>query len=115
MEIEILDTKENKLLERKEIRFKINYDKGTPKINEVREKLLSAVSSNKDLTVVENIDQKFGMKNAVCYAKVYDNEKAMKVELRPTIKKNFGAETADKLLGVKKKKVKEKKKKEVKK
>lgn len=115
MEIEILDTKENKLLERKEIQFKINYDKETPKISDVREKLLSAVNSNKDLTVVENIGQKFGMKTALCYAKVYDSEKAMKVELRPTIKKNFGVERADKLFGVKKKKVKEKKKKEVKK
>jgi len=115
MEIEILDTKENKLLERKELYFNVKSDSATPKIGEIREKIISEIKSDKDLTVVDKIHQEFGIKNAKVYVKVYNNEKAMKVELRPTLKKNFGAERTDQLLGARKKKVKEKKKKEVKK
>jgi len=113
MDVEILNEKDNRLLERKEINLKVSYDakKGTPKLNEMRDAIAAKLNLDKALVVIDNINQPFGVHYSDVYLKVYDNENAMKVETRPVLKKNFGDEKVNTLLGVKKKKeVKGKKK-----
>lgn len=88
MEIEILSEKENPLLERKEINFRVSYEKTTPNINEVRSKLIEVLKSDKNLTVVDTINQEFGRRSAQGYVKVYSNKKAAEVEPKHKMKKN---------------------------
>lgn len=110
MELKILSEIENKLLERKDLRFEIYFGKRqTPKLSEVRDLLVAQKNLNPNLTVIDRIDQEYGMNKVKVYAKVYDNEEALKVELRHILRKNFGEERTNKLLGVKKKKEKQKK------
>jgi len=92
MEIEILNEKENPLLNRKEIKFRILYEGATPRIKEVRKKLISVLNSKDKLTIVDSIRSTFGGRVAGGYAKVYKDEESMKVEPRHRIKKNFGVE-----------------------
>lgn len=92
MEIEILNEKENPLLDRKEIKFRILYEGATPSIKEVRKKLISVLNSKDKLTVVDSIRSTFGGRVAGGYAKVYKDEESMKVEPKHRIKKNFGVE-----------------------
>lgn len=89
MEIEILSERENPLLNRREIKFRANYEGATPKIEEVRKKLIIALNSNEKLTVLDGIKSEFGRNSALGYVKVYTDEKGMKVEPLHRIKKNF--------------------------
>lgn len=111
MDLKILSETENKLLERKDVLFEVYFDKNkpTPKLSEIRNLLIAQMNLNPNLTVVDRIDQEYGMNKIKGYAKIYDNEDALKVELRHILKKNFGEERTNKLLGVKKKKEKQKK------
>ena len=89
MKIEILSEMENPLLDRREIEFRVRYDKATPPIKAVRSKLVALLSSDEKLTIVNHIKPEFGKTSALGYAKVYKDEKAMKIEPAHRIKKNF--------------------------
>lgn len=72
MEIEIIEQKENKIFNRKEIKFYINYEgEPTPKIIDVKNRLVAQLDSQKDLVVVDTIDPYYGEPRALGYAKVY--------------------------------------------
>ena len=72
MEIEFIEEKENKLFNRKEIKFYINYEgEPTPKIIDVKNRLVAQLDSQKDLVVVDTIDPYYGEPRALGYAKVY--------------------------------------------
>ncbi|AGN16613.1 MAG: 30S ribosomal protein S24e [Methanobrevibacter boviskoreani] len=72
MEIEIIEEKENKIFNRKEIKFYINYEgEPTPKIIDVKNRLVAQLDSQKDLVVVDTIDPYYGEPRALGYAKVY--------------------------------------------
>ena len=52
MEIEIFEEKENKIFNRKEIKFYVDYSgEATPKILDVKSKLVALLNSKKDLVV----------------------------------------------------------------
>ncbi|MEM3444600.1 MAG: hypothetical protein QW115_01330 [Thermoplasmata archaeon] len=62
MEIEIISKKENVLLDRTEIKFKIVHDKsGTPRRDEIRTKLAELLAVNKDLLVLDHMEPKYGV------------------------------------------------------
>lgn len=88
MKIQVLKEKENKLLNRKEIDFKVAYDGATPKIGDVRKELISALHSKENLTVIDRIKSGFGAKSAAGYAKVYKDEDSVKIEPKHRLKKN---------------------------
>ena len=104
MEIEILSERENPLLERKEINFRIIYEGATPNINEIRNKLIENLKSDKNLTVVDAVKPEFGRTAAHGYVKVYANSPALEIEPEHRLKKNS-------LVAVPKKEVKEEKEK----
>ena len=61
MEIDILEKKENKLLDRTEIKFNCVYDgKATPKLLDVKNKLVAMLNTKKELIVVDSIQPHFG-------------------------------------------------------
>jgi len=90
MEVEIVSKKDNILLDRTEIKFKILHPKeGTPKREDVREKLSSAVKAPKERVIVDAMDSEFGRTVTVGYAKVYKtNEAAVKYEREEILVRN---------------------------
>ena len=90
MEITILDKKENPLLNRTEVKFACEYQaEGTPKILDVKHKLIALLDSSKDLLVVDSMKPSYGEAKAVGLAKVYDSvEKLNQIETDSVKAKN---------------------------
>ena len=80
--MEIIDRKENPLLNRVEIEFRWNHDgAATPS----REEMLNAVASvepgsNRDLIVIKDVNTRFGMGSTTGLGLVYADKESMKVE-----------------------------------
>ena len=73
MEIEFIEEKENKLFNRKEIKFYVDYDgEATPKVLDIKSKLIALLNTKKELIVVDNVQPHYGEPRALGYAKVYD-------------------------------------------
>jgi len=94
MDIEISQRKENKLLERLEVRFTVHHTgKNTPKRDEVAALLKNTLNTGSKVVVVDNLRSEFGRPATRGYAKVYDNkEAALKVESNHLLVRNKLAE-----------------------
>ncbi len=90
MEIEIFEKKENKLLDRTEVKFYCLYEgEATPKILDVKSKLVALLDSSKDLLVVDSVQPHYGEPKALGYAKVYATADILKeIEKDSVIAKN---------------------------
>ena len=87
MEINIKKETYNPLIERKEVEAEVD-SQTTPKREEVWKKISSLY--NTDYVVIREIKQYSGMKKAVIYAHIYNDEKRMKeVEPKYIIERNF--------------------------
>ncbi len=90
MEIDIFEEKENKLFSRKEIKFYVDYDgEATPKVLDVKSKLVALLNTKKELIVVDNVQPHYGEPKALGYAKVYDTVEDLEyIETKHVIAKN---------------------------
>lgn len=90
MDIKIIERKENPLLNRVEIEFECEYpEEGTPKILDVKHKLVALEDSSNDLLVVDTMKPSYGVSTAVGLAKIYDSvEKLTEIEPASVISKN---------------------------
>ena len=90
MEIEFIEEKENKLFNRKEIKFYVDYDgEATPKVLDIKSKLVALLNTKKDLIVVDNVQPHYGEPKALGYAKVYDTVDDLEyIETKHVIAKN---------------------------
>ncbi|MCF0226010.1 MAG: 30S ribosomal protein S24e [Methanobrevibacter sp.] len=72
MEINIIEEKENKVFNRKEIKFYVEYDgESTPKVLDIKSKLVALLNTKKDLVIVDNVQPHYGEPKALGYAKIY--------------------------------------------
>ncbi len=94
MEIDIFEDKENKVFNRREIKFYVEYEgEATPKILDIKSKLVALLNSKKDATVVDNVQPHYGEPKALGYAKVYDTVEDLEyIETKSVIAKNAEAE-----------------------
>ena len=90
MEIEIIQDKENTLLDRREVRFKVYYSGPTPDRMTVREGLIRKLGCDPELTVLDKVESEQGRTVASGYLKVYENIQAMVIEPEHKIKRNQG-------------------------
>lgn len=90
MEIKIIEKKENPLLNRTEIKFECEYPaEGTPKILDVKHKLVALEDSSNDLLVVDSMKPSYGVPTAVGLAKIYDSvDKLNEIETKAVLSKN---------------------------
>ena len=90
MEIEFIEEKENKLFNRKEIKFYVDYDgEATPKILDIKSKLVALLNTKKELLVVDNVQPHYGEPKALGYAKVYATVDDLKyIETNHVLAKN---------------------------
>jgi len=77
MEIEIVEKKENELLERTEVTFKASHEReGTPQREAIREKLSAMLKAPKERVIIDAMTSEFGRMETVGYAKVYKSKDA---------------------------------------
>lgn len=90
MDIEITEQNENKLFNRNEVKFFVNYEgEATPKVLDVKNKLVAMLDSQKDLLVIDTLDPFYGEPKALGYAKVYDTKDDLDyIETESVILKN---------------------------
>lgn len=90
MEVNINEQIKNPLLNRTEIHFDCIYQgEATPRVLEVKNRLVATLNVDKKLLVVDKLKPTFGEGKAKGYAKLYDSEESMtEVEREHVIKKN---------------------------
>jgi small subunit ribosomal protein S24e len=90
MEINITQKTKNPLLNRTEIEFECTYQgESTPKILEVKSRLVAVLDVDKNLLVVDKLKPQFGEGKALGYAKLYDSaENLSSIERKHVLEKN---------------------------
>jgi small subunit ribosomal protein S24e len=90
MEVEIILKKENPLLNRSEVRFRISHPKEkVPTRKSVRDELAGLLNTSKDKVVIDNMKAEFGKPGTIGYAKIYNkSEDALEVEGKAILKRN---------------------------
>ena len=90
MEIQVIEEKNNPLLNRREIRFRVIYDDATPSRKSIVDKLAATLNSKQGLVIVDNIKTEFGKRESIGYAKLYDSvERVNEIERLHIIKRNI--------------------------
>jgi len=93
MKIEILAEKENPLLGRREIKFRVIHDKGSEKIPEMRKRIAAELTLAEDRFVIQNVKTQVGLQESHGLLKIYNTPERMKqVEHKYVLIKNGLAE-----------------------
>ena len=93
MELEIIEKRENPLLNRTEVKFRVKHQgEKTPERELVKSDLAEMLKVNKSLVIIDYIRPSFGMAVSSGYAKIYKSvEDAKKIEPSYILKRNkFG-------------------------
>lgn len=78
MDIEIVEQKQNPLLGRREVRFRVQHmGEKTPTRDAIREKLAAQLNSKKGNVVVDSMNSAFGRSTTQGYARVYDAQEGI--------------------------------------
>lgn len=90
MEIEVVGKRENPLLKRMEVRFRVAHpNEQTPKRGDLRQALANVLHVTRDIVIVDSFQSEFGRSASRGYAKVYKSkEDAMKVERKHILVRN---------------------------
>lgn len=90
MQAEIVSRKENPLLKRVEIEFRIvHHGEGSPTRDTAREEIAKLAKAPKDRVIIDNMRSQFGKPETVGYAKIYDSrEDALEVEREHILARN---------------------------
>lgn len=90
MNIDIIEDKENRLLNRREIKFRVNHDGPTPSREDARKELVSFLKTKPELLIIERMNSEFGKRETLGYAKLYETEERVKeVEHQHIFLRNF--------------------------
>ncbi len=74
-EIEILEEKKNPLIDRTEVKFRVNhFGMGTPNRMEIRSKLASMLQTNEKYTIIQKIKGHFGDAYSLGIVHAYKNK-----------------------------------------
>ncbi len=83
MKMHLLSQKEEKLFQRKEVAFKVEFEKVTPNKEELKKQISEHLKVNPELVKIEKADQTYGERSAEVTALVYSDKDFMKkVEVR---------------------------------
>jgi len=89
LEIKVIEEKDNPLLNRREISFRIIHDESTPSRKSVVERLAATMNSKVGLVYVDGLKTEFGKRETLGYAKIYETEeRAAQVERAHIIERN---------------------------
>jgi small subunit ribosomal protein S24e len=89
LDIQVMDEKNNPILNRREIVFKVIHDESTPTRKSVVEKLAATQNSKVGLVYVDSLKTEFGKRETIGYAKIYETaERAKQIERAHIIERN---------------------------
>jgi ribosomal protein S24E len=77
MNVNILTTTENKLLERKEVQAEVSFDAATPKRAELKTAVSHKIGANPELVVIRSVKSLFGRKTVKITAHAYSNKETL--------------------------------------
>jgi small subunit ribosomal protein S24e len=78
LNIEILEEKKNPLIDRTELKFRIdNFGTGTPNRLEIKKKITAMQGSNEKLTIIKNLGTHFGATYTIGTVYIYENAKEL--------------------------------------
>jgi len=89
MDIQIIQSKDNPLLKRREVVFKVIFEQSTPSRKSVVERLAATENSKVGLVYLDSLKTEFGKREGVGYAKIYQSEeRAKEIERLHIIERN---------------------------
>ena len=77
MNVEILSSKENQLLGRKEVEASVLFDAATPKRAELKQAISGKIAANPDLMVIRKVASNFGARSVKVLSYVYSSKEAL--------------------------------------
>lgn len=110
MDLQITQQRENALLDRVEVSFSVIGSGPTPSRKEVKEALCAKLGANPKLVVIDGIKQGFGIAMATGLAKIYKDEKSLKIEEAYKLGRETGEKKKKEAGGAKEKKTAKEKK-----
>lgn len=78
MDIKVIEEKKNPLLQRREVKFSVSHNLGTPSREEIKAKIAAYLNSKPELVIIDNMKSEFGKRETRGYAKIYETEERMK-------------------------------------
>ena len=89
MDIQVIEAKNNTILNRRELVFKVIHDASTPTRKSVVERLAATQNSKIGLVYVDSLKTEFGKRETIGYAKIYETaERAKEIERAHIIERN---------------------------
>ncbi|HMK45221.1 MAG TPA: 30S ribosomal protein S24e [Methanocella sp.] len=89
MEIKVLEERNNPLLQRREVKFSVSHNLGTPSRQEIKDKIAAYLNSKPELVIVERMRTQFGKRETRGYAKIYETpERLNRVETEHIVQRN---------------------------
>lgn len=85
MDIHIIEEKNNPLLNRREVVFKVDHESATPSRKSIVDRIAATMNSKEGLVIVDNLKTEFGKRETIGYAKIYETEERAKQVERPHI------------------------------
>ena len=94
MDLEVIEEKDNVLLNRRELKLKIDHNAATPSRMEVKKNVAMKYNVDPDLIVIDKMKSEFGKSETKAYIKIYETTEAAKlVEREHILKRNTPPET----------------------
>jgi small subunit ribosomal protein S24e len=78
LDIQIIEERNNPLLKRREVVFKVIHEDATPSRKSIVERLAATMDSKVGLVIVDEIKTAFGKRESLGYAKIYETEERVK-------------------------------------
>ncbi|WP_174589746.1 30S ribosomal protein S24e [Methanocella conradii] len=89
MDIKVLEEKKNPLLQRREVKFSVSHNLGTPSREEIKAKIAAYLNSRPELVIIERMRSEFGKRETRGYAKIYETVERLKsVEAEHIVQRN---------------------------
>jgi small subunit ribosomal protein S24e len=89
MQINVIEEKENPLLNRRELQIKIEHPAGTPARIEVKNAVAAELKVEPQRVIVGSMKAAFGKKETIAYIKIYESpENARQIEAEHILKRN---------------------------
>jgi ribosomal protein S24E len=77
MNVHVISSTENKLLDRKEISAEVSFDKATPKRAELKTAVCHKIGANPDISVLRKVESSFGRKTVKVVTYAYTSKEAL--------------------------------------
>ncbi|MDM7912858.1 MAG: 30S ribosomal protein S24e [Methanotrichaceae archaeon] len=89
MDIQVISEKNNPILKRREISFKVIHDEATRSRKSIVERLAATQNTKVGLVYVDGLKTEFGKRETIGYAKIHETEeRAKQIERAHIIERN---------------------------